>query len=174
MTEDGNETYHCPLDCFHSGQCKSHSMVDQFYCDCPLNDSGGFQGLHCEIPFSTCTDDGKRHWRCLNYGTCNIRMARCDCPLEFRGDFCEIYNGPCNPDHGELLVGTDCSLSSTNIQRLSNKVLIGATSALVLVAILFFVIGWTAGRIKPVLQHEKSTTEREPPESPEIKVNEIT
>ena len=86
----------CPLQCFNQGKCDFHDYTNAFYCDCPLTQGGGFQGIHCETPFLECTDGGRRAWRCMNGGMCKSGDTAevCHCPDEFVGTRCEIFTGP--------------------------------------------------------------------------------
>jgi len=99
---DNESTKNCPISCYNGGTCEIHDPTNEYYCQCPLLDGGGFTGIHCEIPFLECTDDENGiggSWRCMNGGMCNLGGELddlCHCLDEFGGPRCEIYLGPIN------------------------------------------------------------------------------
>lgn len=135
----------CPMDCFNQGACDFHDVTKEFYCDCPLTQSGGYQGIRCETPFLECSDGDKRGWRCLNGGQCKTgdTNAVCHCPDEFIGRNCQIFTGPINNGSTSTNYGVS---KHGNRNRLSNTAIFSLTLSSVIIAAVFFISGFSAGR----------------------------
>lgn len=129
---------HCPLQCFNHGICDYHDLIDEFYCDCLLTQSGGFMGVHCETTFLECSDGERRGWRCLNGGMCKSgdTVEVCHCPDEFTGRRCEIFTG--SSDSGIVEDRDDSQLTGGAIFLM--------TMASVVLAFACFLSGFHVGR----------------------------
>jgi hypothetical protein len=126
----------CPLECFHDGECKSDDDGIFYWCECPTTSFGGYQGLRCEEPFSTCSDNGQRSWKCLNGGECREDKLGCTCPRTFKGAFCEVYDGPCKINGKDLLIGGPCEKKG-----MSTGAIIGIVAGSLAGAAFFFFAG---------------------------------
>lgn len=120
-----------------------NDVTEEFYCDCPLVEEGGFMGVHCETPFLECTtddDDSFKSWRCYNGGLCNSGDSPllCQCPDEFVGFMCEIFSGP-----SEVLKGAAYDDGQFPVAA----IFIMATASLVL-SLACFLGGFHVGRGK--------------------------
>jgi len=152
----------CPLACFNQGTCKLDISTNRHFCSCPETASGGFQGVHCEIPFLQCTD-GKQHgWKCLNGSHCQIGDDNtfCHCKDEFEGFQCATFTG------GDLENEIQPKLKPQNLTKLpepskelSGAEIFGIIFASVAVLTIFFTVGIFIGYTKGKNQvtHEEST-----------------
>ena len=95
-----SNTNHCPLECFHGGACFHDSDNSYFFCECPT----GYTGVHCEAPVVLCSNGD----RCLNNGECKDKGG-CSCVSGFGGEFCQEYEGPCDPKEPEKFATAECS-----------------------------------------------------------------
>jgi len=134
----------CPLDCYNQGKCDIHSITGEFFCECALTSSGGFQGVRCETPFLQCTDNDKRGWRCLNGGHCQSGESNevCQCPKEFTGQLCQTFTGP----DSSAITANRMSSSSSSSTNLSGGAIFGIVIASVIMATALFVVGFLVGR----------------------------
>mmetsp|Transcript_13872 Transcript_13872/g.20228 ORF Transcript_13872/g.20228 Transcript_13872/m.20228 type:complete len:197 (-) Transcript_13872:46-636(-) len=154
----GVHAENCTLECFHAGQCKQHALTGQNYCDCP----SGFQGIHCEEPYITCSDNDSRSWRCMNGGLCAPDTLGCNCLPEFEGKFCDIYTGPCVQDDGVLLMGIECLPSRQEDKR---SISVGIV---VLGIILSFLIGGLSFYLGRIVERKSMQRNRTPMTSPAV------
>mmetsp|Transcript_26238 Transcript_26238/g.56265 ORF Transcript_26238/g.56265 Transcript_26238/m.56265 type:complete len:203 (-) Transcript_26238:84-692(-) len=143
----------CPLQCFNKGTCDYHGVTNEFYCDCPLTQSGGFQGVRCETPFLECTDGARRGWRCLNGGQCQTGDTDevCHCPDEFTGNRCEIFSGPPTNSNDGAATSSSGPLRNygaveKNANQLPGGAVFGFAMTSVVLSAVFFAAGYLAGR----------------------------
>ena len=166
----------CQLECFHDGKCRTDDEGIFYWCECPVTDEGGYQGIRCHEPFISCSDNGQRSWRCLNGGSCVNDQLGCNCPSSFKGKFCETYDGPCEADGNALLIGSECVKKGLNTVAIIG-IVVGSLAG----AALFFVAGGTLARRGLRRTRKESSTEHYPHgskdevevEAGEIKIEEL-
>jgi hypothetical protein len=135
-------TQPCDLDCLNGGTCvlgirnstsieieydeesDPNDITNYQHCQC----SQGFSGLHCEIPYTTCSDEV----HCFHGGTCvsptnenNLQNFACDCSnakdetSSYSGPSCQLEstgfcNGASNLDANHFCVNNGTCIDSGN------------------------------------------------------------